>query len=90
MPHLNFVVAFKTITLLLGALVTYFAYKAYSRTDARPLGALALGFGIVTIGALSAGVVDQVLGSAQRNALLIESSLTMVGFAVVLYSLYAE
>jgi hypothetical protein len=90
MPHFNLVVLFKTITLLLGALVTYFAYRAYSRTDARPLGALAVGFGIVTMGALSAGVVDQVLGAGQRNALLVESSLTMVGFAVILYSLYAE
>lgn len=90
MPHFNFVVLFKTITLLLGALITYFAYSAYRRTDARALGALSVGFGIVTIGALSAGVVDQVLGGPQRNALLVESILTMVGFVVILYSLYAE
>ncbi len=90
MPHFNFVVLFKTITLLLGALITYFAYSAYRRTDARALGALSVGFGIVTVGALLAGVVDQALGAAQKNALLLESSLTMVGFAVILYSLYAE
>jgi hypothetical protein len=90
MPHLNLVVAFKTITLLLGASITYFAYRAYSRTDARALGALAVGFGIVTVGALLAGVVDQAIGGAQRDALLLESSLTMVGFAVILYSLYVE
>jgi hypothetical protein len=90
MPHLNFVVAFKTITLLMGALITYFAYRAYSRTDERALGALAVGFGIVTIGAFLAGVVDQALGGGQRDALLLESALTMVGFGVILYSLYAE
>jgi hypothetical protein len=89
MVHPNIVVGFKMITLLLGALITYFAYKAYRRTDARALGALAVGFGIVTIGALLAGIVDQALGADQAEALVVESALTMVGFAVILYSLYA-
>jgi uncharacterized membrane protein len=90
MVHPNFVVAFKTITLLLGALITYFAYRAYRRTNARALGALAVGFGIITIGALLAGIVDQALGADPLDALLLESALTTVGFAIILYSLYAE
>jgi len=90
MVHPNIVVAFKTVTLLLGALITYFAYRAYRRTDSSALGALAVGFGIVTIGALLAGSIDQFLAYDRRTALLIESALTMVGFAVILYSLYAE
>ena len=90
MVHPNFVVAFKTITLLLGALITYFAYRAYCRTNARALGALAVGFGIITIGALLAGIVDQVLGADPLDALLLESALTTLGFAIILYSLYAE
>jgi len=90
MVHPNFVVAFKTITLLLGALITYFAYRAYRRTNARALGALAVGFGIITIGALLAGIVDQALGADPLDALLLESTLTTVGFAIILYSLYVE
>jgi len=90
MVHLNLVVVFKTITLLLGALITYYAFRAYRRTETRALGALALGFGIVTIGALLAGIADQVFGAVRNDALLLESTLTMVGFAVILYSLYAE
>ena len=84
------VVALKTITLVLGGLITYFAFKAYRRTGARALRALALGFGTVTLGSLLAGVIDRLLQTASTAALVVESALTAVGFAIVLYSLYAE
>ena len=84
------VVALKTITLVLGGLITYFAFKAYRRTGARALRALALGFGTVMLGSLLAGVVDRLLQTASTAALVVESALTAVGFAIVLYSLYAE
>jgi O-antigen/teichoic acid export membrane protein len=84
------VVALKTITLVLGGLITYFAFKAYHRTGARALRALALGFGTVTLGSLLAGVVDRLLQTASTAALVVESALTAVGFAIVLYSLYTE
>jgi len=95
-PHLTLVAGLKTLTLVMGGLITYFAYKAYRRTDADALGALALGFAVVTVGALVAGVVDQLLGGPvgpvppREFALLIESALTAAGFGVILYSLYAE
>ena len=90
MVHPNLVVAFKMITLLLGALITYYAYRAYRRTDARPLLALAIGFGFVTIGSLLAVIADLVFGVDPLDALVVESALAMIGFAVILYSLYAE
>lgn len=84
------VILFKSITLLLGGLITFFAFKAYRRTAARPLRALAVGFAIVTVGSLLAGVLDQLLALDQRYALLAESVLTAIGFTTILYSLYAE
>ena len=90
MVHPNLIVAFKTVTLLLGGLITYFAFKAYRRTGSSALRALSVGFGIVTAGALLAGLVDQVLHYQALDALLVESALTVVGFAIILYSLYAE
>ena len=108
-PHADILIALKTITLLLGALITYYSYKAHVRTKARPLWYLAVGFGIVTLGVLIAGIVDQVLrfaiisgqglpfalgGVGDRAvadaALVIESALTALGFAVIVYSLYTE
>lgn len=84
------VVALKTVTLVLGGLITYFAFNAYRRTRAPPLRALSVGFGAVTLGSLVAGVLDRVVVDGGQYALVAESALTAVGFAVVLYSLYAE
>ncbi|MFW5918720.1 MAG: DUF7521 family protein [Halanaeroarchaeum sp.] len=84
------IVALKTTTFILGGVITYFAFKAYRRTNSRSLQLLALGFGVVTLGSMLAGVVDQVLMMSRDLALSIESSLTVVGFAIIVYSLYAE
>lgn len=84
------VVALKTITLALGGLITYYAFRAYRRTRARPLGLLALGFGVVTVGALLAGLADQAFGLDTSLVLLVESLLTAGGFGIILYSLYAD
>ncbi|WP_247008744.1 DUF7521 family protein [Halorientalis litorea] len=84
------IVALKTVTLLLGGLIAYFAYSAYRRTDARPLGLLALGFAFVTLGALLAGVFDLALDAPRSSAIIIESGMTALGFAVIVYSLYAR
>ncbi|MFB6151924.1 MAG: hypothetical protein ABEJ40_08980 [Haloarculaceae archaeon] len=109
-PHATtIIVALKTITLLLGGLVTYFSYKAHRRSGARPLWYLAVGFGVVTLGILLAGAVDQLVrlslveeslvplaGGAVGSrtvtdaALVLESALTALGFAVIVYSLYSE
>ncbi|MFC6954398.1 DUF7521 family protein [Halorubellus litoreus] len=85
------VVALKAITLALGGLISYLSYRAYRRTDARALGYLALGFGVITLGSLLAGVFDQFPTGFERNtALVIESALTAIGFAIITYSLYSE
>jgi hypothetical protein len=83
------IVVLKTITLLLGALITYLAYKAYTRTGSRSLQYLSLGFAIVTFGSLLAGLVDQVLEFGFRLGQIVETALLAVGFAVIVLSLYA-
>ncbi len=83
------IIALKTLTLLLGGLITLLAYRAYRRTGARPLWYLSVGFGIVTLGSLLAGVVDQVLQAGFQLGQLVESAMVALGFAVIVYSLYA-
>lgn len=91
MTHVtSLVVALKTITLVLGLTITYLAYKAFRRTGSPALRSLTLGFGLVTLGALLAGVVDQVVGLRTNFALVVESVLTAAGFAVIVYSLYVD
>jgi divalent metal cation (Fe/Co/Zn/Cd) transporter len=84
------VLVLKTLTLILGGVITFYSYRAYRRTRSRALRALALGFGIVTLGALLAGIVDQLISVDPAIALVVESLFTTVGFAIILYSLYVE
>ncbi|WP_226010227.1 DUF7521 family protein [Halomicrobium salinisoli] len=89
------IVVTKTLTLILGGLITYYSYRAYSRTKAPELRALTWGFGIMTFGALLAGLIDiGVSAYLSRNLLPVsvfaQSVLTTIAFAVILYSLYVE
>lgn len=90
MVHPLVITALKTATLLFGGVITLFAYRAYARTRSPALRALAVGFGIVTLGTATAGAVDLVLGLDRQLALVIESALVALGFGVIAYSLYAE
>jgi uncharacterized membrane protein YGL010W len=91
MSHLDVaLVAVKTGTLLLGSLITFLSFKAHRRTGARSLRALAIGFGLITVGALLAGVGHQFTSLSLAQSVVIESTLTLVGFAVIVYSLYAD
>jgi hypothetical protein len=83
------IVVMKTLTLILGGATTYLAYKAYRRTRAPSLRYLAIGFGIITLGTLLAGIIDQFLQFEIQVGLLVESVLITAGFAVIVYSLYA-
>lgn len=82
------IVATKTLTLVLGGLITYFAFKAYRRTDSVALRALAIGFGIITVGSIVAGSADVVLGVRLGFSVLLQSVLTLIGFVIITYSLY--
>jgi hypothetical protein len=84
------VTVLKLLSLALGGLITYFSYKAYRRTESPALRALTIGFAVITVGAFVAGVVDQIVLVDQSHALLVESAFTTGGFAIILYSLYAD
>ncbi|WP_158059427.1 DUF7521 family protein [Halorussus halophilus] len=84
------VIVLKTTSLLLGGLITYFAFKAYRRTGSPALRALSIGFAVVTLGAFLAGIADQAIGLDRNLVLVIESALTAIGFAVITYSLYVD
>jgi len=90
MVHPFAITAAKTATLLLGGLITYLTAKAYRRTGAPALRALAIGFGIVTLGGVIAGIGDLTGVADLRTSVLIQSTVTAIGFAVITYSLYRE
>lgn len=84
------IVGLKTLTLVLGGMITLYAYRAYRRTGSSSLRILSVGFGTVTIGVLLAGIVDQLLPVAPDAALVVESLFTIIGFGTILVSLYIK
>lgn len=80
----------KTLVLLVGGMITYFAFKAYRRTRQRALGLLATGFGLVTLGLAFAGLLHEILGVSLEFGVLVESLLVLVGFLIIAYSLYVQ
>lgn len=86
----TFVVATNTITLVCGGLVTLLAARAYRRTGSPALGALAAGLGFVTVGALVAGALHQLVGLDLATGVSVQSTFTATGFAIMAYSLYAN
>jgi len=89
------IVVAKTLILVIGGLITYFSYQAYSRTGTKEHWWLTLGFGVITVGAILGGVLDLVVETYLAENLLytsvfVSSSMTAVGLGVVLYSLYVR
>ena len=84
------IIAAKTAILLLGGSISYYALRAFRRTGDPSLRALAIGFGIVTVGALLGGVSHQIVRADLAVGIAIDSLLTAAGFAVIVYSLYVE
>ena len=80
----------KTLVLVVGGIITYFAFKAYRRTRHRALGLLAAGFGLVTLGLFLAGMLYELLAIDLAVGILLESLLVLVGFLVIAYSLYVQ
>lgn len=89
--HLNtLIIIAQTVVLILGGSITFYATRAYRTTGDPSLRALAVGFGIVTLGTLVAGIVHQFLGFELSVGVAVSSWLTAVGFGAIVYSLYVE
>ncbi|WP_049924233.1 DUF7521 family protein [Halopiger djelfimassiliensis] len=84
-----FIAAANAATLVTGGAVAALSYRAFRRTGSAALRAVALGFGCIVAGAVLGGGAH-LLGGDVVLGIAIRSSFTAVGFAVLLYSLYAE
>lgn len=81
-------VATETVTFILGALITFLAYRAFSRRQEPALRALMLGFGLVTLGSVVGGALSYVGDVSPLVGTSLGSAVTAAGFAVILHSLY--
>lgn len=84
------IVVVKGYILVVGAGIALIAYRAHKETNEDSLRALSVGFGVVTLGALLAGVLHKLFGLSLTNGVLLNSVLTAIGFSIIIYSLYLE
>lgn len=85
--HIELVVA-KLVTMLLGFLVAYQAYRGYRRNDSRPMFYVAVGFVFISSGAVIEGVLFDVLGLTLFDAGTVATIVVAIGMLSVLYALY--
>ena len=87
--HIELVIA-KLITVGLGLLITYQAYKGYRTYGSEPMLYVAIGFLFISIGSVIEGVLFDVVGLSIFMAGTIQTAIVAVGMLVILYSLYGQ
>jgi len=87
--HIELVIA-KLVTVGLGLLITYQAYKGYRTYGSEPMRYVAIGFLFISIGSVIEGVLFDVVGLSIFLAGTIQTAIVAVGMLVILYSLYGR
>jgi len=84
-----FVTIAKLTALILGAFIVYLAYKGYRRNLSKPLLLVAVGFALITAGTIIEGILYVILGSDLLVALFASTTITVLGFVAIIYSIYS-
>ncbi len=86
-PTIDILRSFQLIIVVLGIIIIYFAAKGYRRTKSKSLLFLALGFMFVTIGAVLAGVLFELLNFDLETVETIVAGSEVLGFLLIVYSI---
>jgi len=81
--------AIKIVALMLGSFIVYLAYMGYRRNAARPLLYTSIGFALITLGTIAEGVIYVILGADLMPAIATGTTITVLGFIVIIYSIYS-
>lgn len=87
--HVGLVIA-KLVTMALGFVIAYQAYRGYRRSNSQSMLYLALGFAIISFGAIIEGVLFDVVGLTSHNAGTVATAIVAFGMLTVLYALYGR
>jgi hypothetical protein len=87
--HIELVIA-KLITVGLGLLITYQAYRGYTAHGSEPMLYVAIGFLFISVGSVIEGVLFDVVGLSIFLAGTMQTVIVAIGMLVILYSLYGK
>ncbi|MFB6151741.1 MAG: hypothetical protein ABEJ40_08050 [Haloarculaceae archaeon] len=85
--HIQLVIA-KLITMGLGFLIAYQAYRGYRVHGSEPMLYVAVGFVLISVGAVIEGILFDVVGLDIFVASAVQTAIVAVGMVFILYSLY--
>jgi hypothetical protein len=89
MMHIELVIA-KVVTMVIGLVIAGTAYRGYKRSGEESMLYLAVGFAIISVGAVVEGIFFDVLHFSIFWAGTIQTSIVAGGMLVILYSLYGR
>lgn len=78
----------QALILIFGGVVVYYAYRAYDKTKSQAMLLLGIGFAVVTLGALVAGILyNFVAGTDLDTVITLQAYAQALGFFIIVYSL---
>ncbi len=80
----------KIATMTLGFIIAYQAYRGYKRNNSPPMFYLAVGFILISFGAVIEAILYEIIGLTIFNASAIQTTIVAVGMIIILYSLYGR
>ncbi len=87
--HVELVIA-KIITMGLGFLIAYQAYRGYREYGSKPMLYVAVGFLFISFGAIIEGILYDVFDENIFLAGTVQTIIVAIGMVVILYSLYGQ
>jgi len=76
------------LIVVFGAIVIYYANRSYSRSKSKSILFLAIGFAVVTIGAVAAGILFNLVTVGNLATVeAVQAVSQAVGFFIIVYSL---
>ena len=87
--HIELVIA-KVVTMVIGLLIAGTAYRGYRHSGEESMLYLAVGFALISVGAVVEGIFFDVLDFSIFWAGTVQTSIVAVGMLVILYSLYGR
>ena len=74
--------------VILGAVIAYLSLKGHRRNGSKPMFFVFIGFFLITLGALSAGILFELFKYGLVEVYTFDSVMMALGFSSIIYSIY--